>query len=52
MDIEWQDGKLTEATIRSIKGESCKVRYNGKVKQLTTRAGQSFVLDAQDFNGK
>jgi alpha-L-fucosidase 2 len=50
VDIAWQDGKLTEATIRSNKGEPCRVRYNGKVKQFTTRAGQCCVLDAQYFD--
>jgi alpha-L-fucosidase 2 len=47
VDIAWKDGKLTEATIRSSKGEPCTVRYNGKVKQLTTQAGQCLLLDDQ-----
>jgi alpha-L-fucosidase 2 len=47
VDIAWQDGKLTEATIRSSKGEPCTVRYNGKVKQVTTQAGQCLLLDDQ-----
>jgi alpha-L-fucosidase 2 len=45
LDIAWQDGKLTETTIRSSKGEPCTVRYNGKVKQFTTQAGQCLLLD-------
>jgi alpha-L-fucosidase 2 len=51
-DIAWRDGKLTEATIRSSRGEPCRVRYNGKVKQLSTRAGQCYVLDDQQFNSR
>jgi alpha-L-fucosidase 2 len=47
VDIAWQDGKLTEATLRSSKGEPCTVRYNGKVKQFSTRAGQCLLLDDQ-----
>jgi alpha-L-fucosidase 2 len=50
LDIAWQDGKLTETTIRSSKGEPCTVRYNGKVKQFTTQAGQCLLLDDQLLN--
>ena len=46
VDIAWQDGRLTEATIRSGKGEPCTVRYNGKVKQFRTKAGRT--LEIQD----
>ena len=47
VDIAWQDGKLTESTIRSSKGEPCTVRYNSRVKQLSTKAGQCLLLDDQ-----
>jgi alpha-L-fucosidase 2 len=52
VDIAWQDGKLTEATIRSNKGEPCKVRYNGRIKQLSTQAGQCLVFDDQHFDSE
>jgi alpha-L-fucosidase 2 len=32
VDIDWQDGKLNECTIRSKIGNKCKVRYSGPVR--------------------
>jgi alpha-L-fucosidase 2 len=47
LDIAWNGGKLTEATIRSSRGGTCKVRHNGKVKEFGTRAGQCYQIDGQ-----
>ena len=47
LDIDWKDGKLTEATIRSSKGGPCKVRYGGKVVQMDTQAGGNYHLDGR-----
>ena len=38
VDIAWQDGKLTAATIHSKNGGTCKVRYGDKVAELTVEA--------------
>jgi hypothetical protein len=45
VDIAWQDGKLARATLHSIKGQSCKVRYRGHVVSLSMTPGQSIHLD-------
>jgi alpha-L-fucosidase 2 len=44
VDIAWKDGKLTGATIRSISGTSCKVRYGDRVTPLTLKPGESKSL--------
>jgi alpha-L-fucosidase 2 len=41
VNIEWQDGKLTKATIRSVAGEAAHVRYGAKVVDLNMSAGSS-----------
>lgn len=46
VDLAWKDGKLTGATLHSIKGQSCKVRYGGKVVPLSLTPGQSTDLDS------
>ena len=46
VDIAWQDGKLTAATIRSANGNACKVRCADKETILKTKAGQTYRLDA------
>ncbi len=45
VDIAWKDGKLTRATLRSIKGQSCKVRYGRQVVSLSATPGQAINLD-------
>ncbi len=46
VDIQWKDGKLTGATIRSVGGNACKVRYGGKVTDLSVKPGQALSIDA------
>jgi alpha-L-fucosidase 2 len=41
VDIDWKDGKLTTATIRSISGTACKVKYGNKVTDLTVKPGET-----------
>jgi len=41
VDIEWQDGKLTSATLRSLKGRPCNVRYGSDTKEIELKAGES-----------
>jgi alpha-L-fucosidase 2 len=45
VDIAWKDGKLTRATLHSIKGQSCKVRYGRQVVSLSMTPGQSINVD-------
>ena len=44
VDLQWKDGKLTEAVIRSQGGGPCKVRYQDKVIELTTEAGKGYPV--------
>ncbi len=46
VDIAWKDGTLVEATLRSLSGRPCKVRYGDRVTDLTTQAGASYRLAA------
>jgi alpha-L-fucosidase 2 len=43
----WKDGKLTEATIRSLSGEPVRLRYGDKVRELTLKKGAIFRWDGQ-----
>ncbi len=45
VDIRWKDGRLSSATIRSVGGRQCKVRYGDKVVDVTLAPGQSCSLD-------
>ena len=44
VDIAWQNGRLTNATIRSISGTACQVRYGDKVIPLDLKPGASKML--------
>ncbi|WP_375379501.1 glycoside hydrolase family 95-like protein [Hymenobacter volaticus] len=44
VDLAWQNGKLVNCTIRSIKGTTTKVRYGQKAINLTLKPGQSKKL--------
>jgi alpha-L-fucosidase 2 len=44
VDLAWQDNKLQAATIRSLTGTTCKVRYGDKVIDLKLAPGQSRKL--------
>ncbi|SIN86505.1 glycoside hydrolase family 95 protein [Chitinophaga niabensis] len=46
VDMEWKNGRLQAATIRSIKGTAAKVRYGSKVIDLQLKPGQAKKLDA------
>jgi alpha-L-fucosidase 2 len=40
VDLEWREGRLRSASIRSLAGRSCFVRYAGKSRRLDLRAGE------------
>ncbi|MCH5378258.1 MAG: hypothetical protein JJ992_30240, partial [Planctomycetes bacterium] len=41
VDIAWNNGKLTSASIRSTGGTACVIRYEGRTKRLEFRPGQT-----------
>jgi len=47
VDMEWKDGKLVTAAIRSLKGKPVTVRYNGHTVNLKGKAGKVFLLGAE-----
>ena len=46
IDLSWAKGRLTSATIRSLAGRPCRIRYADHVTNLTIPAGASARLDA------
>lgn len=44
VSMQWKDGKLTGAKIKSLLGNSCVVRYNGKVSKFNTVKGEIITL--------
>jgi alpha-L-fucosidase 2 len=49
VDIEWKNGALSHATIRSITGTHCRVRYRDKMVSLRLNPGRSVRLDRNRF---
>jgi alpha-L-fucosidase 2 len=47
VDITWQDGKLTSATIHSDLGEPCSVNYDGKTVAFKIKKGRSITLNGR-----
>jgi alpha-L-fucosidase 2 len=45
VDIDWKDGKLTGATIRSVNGTGGQVRYENLTTKLALQPGQSVHLN-------
>ncbi len=44
VDLGWKDGRLESATIRSVNGRPCRVRYGQEVYEFETQAGKSYSL--------
>ena len=44
VDMRWDSGKLTSATLRSKLGNECSIRYREKSIQMKTDANQSYDL--------
>lgn len=47
VDMAWDDGKLTTATIRSISGTDCTLRYGKNTRNLKLSPGQSKQWDGK-----
>ncbi len=54
VDIDWQDGKLTRATIRNVSspGGECSVRYHDLVSKIAVPRGESCVFTGQGTRGE
>ena len=44
VNIEWKDGKLTKAEIKSLLGNSCVIRANGKTTNYSPAKGETIVI--------
>lgn len=44
VDIEWRDGRLTSAAVRSQKGGECRLRYGDEVRTLKTEPGCDYAV--------
>jgi hypothetical protein len=49
VDIDWRDGKLLSATLRSRHGGTARVRYGERFSVVHINAGQRMPFHAQDF---
>ena len=47
VDMQWRDGKLVSATIRSNAGGPCHLRYGNVTCTFDTKKGQEFFWDGQ-----
>jgi len=47
VDMQFTDGKLTAADIRSTGGTACKVRYGNSAVQMTLKPGETARLDGE-----
>ena len=45
VDIDWKDGQLVQAFIKSDKGGDYIIRYLGKTKQVKLKAGELFYVN-------
>ncbi len=49
VDIVWQGGKLKAASIKSVGGTDCKVRYGDKTISFTIEKGKTRQITMEDF---
>jgi len=47
VDIQWQEGKLQQATVRSTGGDHCWLRYGDQQRELELADGESVTVDAE-----
>lgn len=44
VSLEWKQGQLTTATVRSLNGYPCRVRYGGETRAVTLAKGETWQL--------
>jgi hypothetical protein len=44
VSLEWKDGKLTKSEIKSLLGNPCVVRVNGKTTNYTPAKGETIEI--------
>jgi alpha-L-fucosidase 2 len=47
VDIVWRDGQLVSATLRSLLGRPCPLRYGARTATFKTRPGEAIPVNAQ-----
>jgi alpha-L-fucosidase 2 len=47
VDVAWRDGKLTEATLRSLNGGSTQLRYGSLTRDVNLAEGKTFQWNGQ-----
>jgi alpha-L-fucosidase 2 len=45
VDMTWKDAKLTDATLRSVSGQKCKLRYGEKIIDVAAKPGETLEFD-------
>ena len=48
VDLTWNDGKLTAATIHSANGNPCHLRYGQTTHAATIAKGESWIWDGRE----
>jgi len=47
LDLQWSEGKLTALTIKPAVSGTCELRYAGKSKTITVKAGELYKLNGE-----
>jgi len=47
LDLKWSEGKLTALTIKPAVSGTCELRYAGKSKTITVKAGERYKLNGE-----
>lgn len=47
LDLKWNEGKLTALLIKAKVAGTCEIRYAGKSKTITTKAGEIYKLNGE-----
>ena len=50
VDIAWKDGKLVSATVHSLLGNPCHLRYGDVTREVKIKKGKSFQWDGLSMN--